>query len=313
MGYLPKRLVNSNLSTFGGEYIDSQGNLYEGPYHELFSGEAYSGTTPNSPNKKPLFPNSNLQPKSSQQISSIIGNQYNSLNPVNQDLYKFGADPESYYPTPTGQDYKRGTITRYFAKRRNAQPLEIREITQTAFNSISTQDGQYNYAIWEVISLFWKISGPIRDSKDQYGVLKSGIRDTNERLREQANQQIRGIKGYLSDLIQFAVKADLDLVNGKYTAGGEFTVQLDNSDYSGYYHIMADGTIMDGAEHGQSTGKILLAGNVLVQNQINTLVKNALEQVGSTPSQPTQQQPQESVDPSPQVSTFTSPTTSGGY
>jgi hypothetical protein len=90
-------------------------------------------------------------------------------------------------------------------------------------------------------------------------------------------------------------------------------VQLDNSDYSGYYHIMADGTIMDGAEHGQSTGKILLAGNVLVQNQINTLVKNALEQVGSTPSQPTQQQPQESVDPSPQVSTFTSPTTSGGY
>lgn len=313
MGYLPKRLVNSNLSTFGGEYIDSQGNLYEGPYHELFSGEVHSGTTPNSPNKKPLFPNSNLQPKSSQQISSIIGNQYNSLNPVNQDLYKFGADPESYYPTPTGEDYRRGTITRYFAKRRNAQPLEIREITQTAFNSISTQDGQYNYAIWEVISLFWKISGPIRDSKDQYGVLKSGIRDTNERLREQANQQIRGIKGYLSDLIQFAVKADLDLVNGKYTAGGEFTVQLDNSDYSGYYHIMADGTIMDGAEHGQSTGKILLAGNVLVQNQINTLVKNALEQVGSTPSQPTQQQPQESVDPSPQVSTFTSPTTSGGY
>jgi hypothetical protein len=39
MGYLPKRLVNSNLSTFGGEFIDSQGKLYEGPYHELFSGE----------------------------------------------------------------------------------------------------------------------------------------------------------------------------------------------------------------------------------------------------------------------------------
>ena len=276
MGYLPKRLVNSNLSTFGGEYIDSQGNLYEGPYHELFSGEVYSGTTPNSPNKKPLFPNSNLQPKSSQQISSIIGNQYNSLNPVNQDLYKFGADPESYYPTPTGEDYRRGTITRYFAKRRNAQPLEIREITQTAFNSISTQDGQYNYAIWEVISLFWKISGPLRDSKDQYGVLKAGIVNTNERLRDQANQQIRGIKGYLSDLIQFAVKPDLELVSNLYTAGNEYTVKLDNSNYSGYYHIMADGTIMDGATHDQTQNKTLLADNVVVQNQVNTLVKDAL-------------------------------------
>jgi hypothetical protein len=277
MGYLPKRLVNSNLSTFGGEFIDSStGKLYEGPYHELFNGQAYSGVSPNSPNRKKLIPNTLTQPQNSQQISSIIGNQYNSLNPINQDLYKFGADPESYYPTPTGQDYRRGTITRYFAKRRNAQPLEIREISEVVFNSITSQDGRYNYAIWEVISLFWKISGPLRDSKDQYGVLKAGIVNTNERLREQANQQIRGIKGYLSDLIQFAVKPDLELVSNLYTAGNEYTVKLDNSNYSGYYHIMADGTIMDGATHSQTQDRILLADNVVVQNQVNTLVKDAL-------------------------------------
>lgn len=276
MGYLPKKLVNSNLTTFGGEFVDSQGNLYEGPYHELFSGKTYSGNTPNSPNKKLIVPNPNLQPQKTQQIPSVIGNEYNSLNPVNQDLYKFGADPESYFPTPTGQDYRRGTITRYFAKRRNAKPLEIKEISETAFNSITSQDGRYNYAIWEVISLFWKISGPIRDSKDQYGVLRAGITDTNERLREQANQQMRGVKGYLSDLIQFAVKADLELVSNLYTAGNEYTIQLDNSDYSGYYHIMADGTIMDGATHDQTQDRILLAGNVVVQNQVSTLIKNAL-------------------------------------
>jgi len=276
MGYLPKRLVNSNLFTFGGEFVDSEGKLYEGPYHELFSGKTYTGATPNSPNKKLIIPNPNLQSQTSQQVPSVIGNEYNSLNPINPDLYKYGADPESYYPTPTGQDYRRGTITRYFAKRRNAQPLEIREISETAFNSITSQDGRYNYAIWEVISLFWKISGPIRDSKDQYGILKAGITDTNERLREQANQQMRGVKGYLSDLIQFAVKADLELVSNKYTAGGEFKVQLDNSNYSGYYHIMADGTIMDGATHSQTQDRILLADNVVVQNQVNTLVKDAL-------------------------------------
>ena len=281
MGYLPKRLVNSNLSTFGGEFIDSStGKLYEGPYHELFNGQAYSGTSPNSPNRKKLIPNTQPQ-QNSQQIPSVIGNEYNSLNPVNPDLYKYGADPESYFPTPTGQDYRRGTITRYFAKRRNAKPLEIKEISEAAFNSITSQDGRYNYAIWEVISLFWKISGPIRDSKDQYGVLRAGITDTNERLREQANQQMRGVKGYLSDLIQFAVKADLELVSNKYTAGGEFKVQLDNSNYSGYYHIMADGTIMDGATHSQTQDRILLADNVVVQSQVSTLINEALGKLGA--------------------------------
>lgn len=277
MGYLPKRLVNTNLYATPGEFLDTgTGQSYEGSYHELFSGEYYSGDNPNSPNKKRLIKNPNLQRQIDQQVPSVLSNEYQKTVRVNQELYKYGEDPEPYYPTPTGQDYKRGTITRYFAKRRNAQPLEIREISEAAFNSTTSRDGRYNYAIWEVISLFWKISGPLRDSKDQYGVLKSGITDTNERLREQANQQMRGVKGYLSDLIQFAVKSDLELVSNKYTAGGEFTVQLDNSNYSGYYHIMADGTIMDGATHSQTQDRILLAGNVVVQNQVNTLVKNAL-------------------------------------
>ena len=87
---------------------------------------------------------------------------------------------------------------------------------------------------------------------------------------------MRGVKGYLSNLIQFAVKADLELVSNLYTSGNEYTIQLDNSDYSGYYHIMADGTIMDGATHDQTQDRILLAGNVVVQNQVSTLIKNAL-------------------------------------
>ena len=44
---------------------------------------------------------------------------------------------------------------------------------------------------------------------------------------------------------------------------------------------MADGTIMDGSTHEQSTGKILLAGDVLIQNQISTLVNEALGQLGA--------------------------------
>ena len=124
--------------------------------------------------------------------------------------------------------------------------------------------------------MFWKIKRPIKDSRNEFGVIQTGIYNTNERIVNQAQQQMRGIKGYLNDLLEFAVKADLEIVSNRYTGGNEFTVKLDNSDYSGYYHIMADGTVMDGATHSQTTNKILLPGSGVVQSQVSTLVKDAL-------------------------------------
>ena len=89
------------------------------------------------------------------------------------------------------------------------------------------------------------------------------------------------IKQYLSNTIQFSVKPNLTLITNQYTSGNEFTVKQDNSDYIGSYHIMADGTIMDGADMPQTTNKTLLAGNVLVQNRINTLIKEELGKLGA--------------------------------
>lgn len=312
MGFIPDRLVNSGLYTAASEYLDATtGKSYAGSYHELFTGEAYTGKDQYSPNKRLLIKNPSKNVEQTNVLNSREAVEYAKLNTSNQELYKFGVDPEPYTPNPTGEDYKRGKITRYFAKKRNQTPTYIIEITQSTFNDLSGKGGRYNYALWEPIQLFWKITGPINNSRDEFGVIQAGIYNTNKRIVNQAQQQMRGIKGYLFDLLEFALKADLELVFNKYTGGNEFTVKLDNSDYIGYYHIMADGTIMDGAEHGQSTGKILLAGDSLVQSQINTLIKEALEQVGSSSTQPTQQ-PQETVDPPPQVSTFTSPPTTGG-
>ena len=45
---------------------------------------------------------------------------------------------------------------------------------------------------------------------------------------------------------------------------------------------MADGTIMDGATHEQSQGKVLLADNVVAQGQVNTLINEALGNLGTT-------------------------------
>ena len=282
MGFLPDRLVNSGLYTAAAEYLDAvTGKPYAGSYHELFTGAAYTGKDQYSPNKRLLIKNPSKNREQTNVLPSREANEYARLNPVNQELYKFGTDPEPFTPNPTGDDYKRGKITRYFAKKRNQTPVYIIETTQSVFNDLTNKSGRYNYALWEPIQLFWKITGPIRDSRDEFGVIQAGIYNTNERIVNQAQQQMRGIKGYLSDLIQFAPKEDLELVTNVYASKGQLIVKLDNSEYEGYYHVMADGTIMDGSTHEQSTGKILLAGDVLIQNQISTLVNEALGQLGA--------------------------------
>ena len=281
MSYIPKSLVNTNLYTAGGEFVDSEGKEYNGDYHEQYDGQVFSGSTPYSPNRKPL----NLRPSLTEptKVPNIVTNIiYSNLNQNNSELYKYGLDPEPYFPQPTGEDYKRGTIQRYFAKRANQTPVQIIEINSETYNDLIKQGGTYNYALWRVTEMFWKITGPLYDSKNEYGILKAGIVDTNQRLREAANKNMRGLNQYLSDLIQYSVKPDLTLITNQYTAGNEFTVRQDNSDYIGYYHIMADGTIMDGAGMAQSQNVILLAGNVLVQNRINTLVRDALANLGTS-------------------------------
>jgi len=105
--------------------------------------------------------------------------------------------------------------------------------------------------------------------------------DTNERLVNFTNREFKGIKQYLSNLIQFAVRPNLELISNQYTSGNEFTVKEDNSNYIGNYHIMADGTIMDRETHEKSTDKILLPANVVVQGQVNTLIKNELANLGT--------------------------------
>jgi len=280
MAYIPKSLTNNNLFTKGEEFVDSRGKPYNGPYHQLFNGQIYSGATPLEPTKKQLFKR-NIK-ESSQVSNTFTNSEYSRLNPKNQELFRFGKNPTAFIPQPKGKDYKRGQIERYFAKKRNETPSRILEINQSTYSDIFTQSGEYNYALWQVVKIFWKITGPLRDTRNINGTITAGIVDTNERLVNFTNKEFKGIKQYLSNLIQFAVRPNLELISNQYTSGNEFTVKEDNSNYIGNYHIMADGTIMDKETHLKGTGKILLPANVVVQGQVNTLVKNALGELGAT-------------------------------
>jgi len=281
MGYVPKGLVNEGLYTNGGEFTTNDGKPYKGYYHQMFDGAVSSGKTPNSPNSQPLITNYSTNQPNNYIVPTQENINYASLQPTNQELYSSSGDPLPYFPIITGTDYQRGQIIRYFAKKRNENPPQIREITKDAFSDLNSSSGQYNYALWTVTSVFWKISGPLRDSLNKNGVKTSGIIDTNKRLVENANKDFKGIRQYLSNLIQFAVKSELILIESLYTGGNELTIKKDNSDYIGYYHIMGDKKIMDGATHEQSTGKVLLAADASVSNQLGGLIQTALGEIGA--------------------------------
>jgi len=283
MGYIPKKMTNNNLYTAGNQFVDpATGNTYTGSYHELFDGAIFSGKSPNDPNSRKLLVDSKNISQTTKVITSNENLRYQKLNPTNQELYKYGKDPIAFIPQPTGDDYKRGSIQRYFARKRNETPTRILEIDSNAYNDLFIQGGEYNYAMWDVIKVFWKISGPLTDTRDRSGIVIAGIADTNKRLVDHTDKEFKGIKQYLSNLIQFAVRENLDLVTNLYSGGGDFIYKVDNNGFTGYYHLMANGTIMDGATHGESQGKILLADNVVAQGQVNTLINEALGNLGAT-------------------------------
>ena len=60
MSYIPNRLVNANLITGNNELVE-ENNLvpYEGAYHQLYNGSAYTGPNQYSPNRRRLIPNPN--------------------------------------------------------------------------------------------------------------------------------------------------------------------------------------------------------------------------------------------------------------
>ena len=200
MSYIPKKLVNPGLYASGDDFIDKNtGKVYRGAYHSNFNGSLFSGADPYDANKKPLAANPNkITAQCKVQLVSIQNKEYNNLNNKNSNLLKYGEDPKSFTPKPLVKDYQRGSINRYFAKRATEKPPRIIEISEKAYKSILNKDGKYNYAIWRIGKVLWRISG---DNEQE-------VTNTNKQQVENANKEFRGIKSFLRNLIQFYKKRE---------------------------------------------------------------------------------------------------------
>jgi hypothetical protein len=200
MPYFPKSRIIENLKANPGEFNLPDGSPYSGPYYTTFDGKIYTGSNPYSPGSVPLTRNL-LNKNEDNIILDINNNDYNSLK--SSQLARL-IDPTPFTPKPTEEDYKKGKITRYFARQRNGTQFKLMEINQETYDNLSNNRGGLNTSLWKVTSIFWQISGPLRDERVNNIRTRAGIIDTNQRILDNAEKNFIGIKQYLTDLTQFA-------------------------------------------------------------------------------------------------------------
>lgn len=196
MPYYPKFRILENQQANPGEFLLPDGKEYTGSYYTTFDGKSFTGSNPYSLNSIPLTKINIPDSPFNQPLSET----YNNLKPLNLSLI----DPTPFTPKPTEEDYKRGKITRYFARQRNGTRFKIMEIDQPTYNNLSNNRGGLNASLWKVISIFWQISGPLHDQKVKGIRTRAGIIDTNQRVLNNAEKNFIGLKQYLTDLTQFA-------------------------------------------------------------------------------------------------------------
>lgn len=200
MPYFPKSRIIENQKANPGEFTLPNGSPYSGPYYVTFDGKIFSGANPYTPGSIPL--SRSILNKNEDPTSTDLNNiDYNSLK---SNKLATLIDPIPFTPKPTDEDYKKGKITRYFARQRNGTQFKIMEIDQPTYDNLLNNRGGLNTSLWKVISIFWQISGPLRDERVNNIRTRAGIIDTNQRVLNNAEKNFIGLKQYLTDLKQFA-------------------------------------------------------------------------------------------------------------
>jgi len=199
--YYPSFAIIPNLTTSGGDFI-LNGQPYSGKYYETYDGRAFSGSTPEQgPNQElqripyynsaPGLDSLNLSSRRKRQLAQIAGVQEST--PTNP---RIPGQPNSYYPQPTEQDYRKGYLIRYFTKKENEKGF-VTEISQDEYNSIVNGTADYDISIYQTTTILWKLTGPLNSKREsQYNIIP-GIVETNKRLTESANRTFLGIVDFI--------------------------------------------------------------------------------------------------------------------
>lgn len=104
-------------------------------------------------------------------------------------LNSFQTRFNTFVPSPTKDDYKRGYITRFFVQKANDVNNFIYEVNSTEFDNLQTNN------LFSAVSLDWRITGD-----------DVQIQESNKESLRLASRNIPKISLYLPNLLQFKKK-----------------------------------------------------------------------------------------------------------
>ena len=106
--------------------------------------------------------------------------------------------PNAYIPKPTGEDYTKGVMKRYFCKYRSRKTNSIVEISINDYKSLNSQ-------YYQLIEIPWRISGTKDDEYNNQGqIVSKGIANSNRDVVKLMDKEFIGLMGYLKDYTELA-------------------------------------------------------------------------------------------------------------
>jgi hypothetical protein len=105
--------------------------------------------------------------------------------------------PTPYYPYPLEEDYNKGYIIRYFAKKKNDSGYIV-EISENEYNSIQKGTAPYNVSMYMTGKIFWKLTGPLNSIRISQYDTRAGIVETNKRLVEDLDKRMLGMVEFIN-------------------------------------------------------------------------------------------------------------------
>ena len=195
--YYPSFATKNNQITKGNDFLLNN-EPYSGAFYYDYEGKAYTGVDPVHGDNLPLDPIKKYNKNAFLANNRILTTFSNALSNVTPSI-EFNLnnlEPVTYYPQPIDSDYQKGYITRYFAKKINQSGYVV-EISPAEYAAFTNGEVRYDVSFYQVVSILWKITGPLNSQRISQYDIRAGIIDTNKRLTDAAEPNFVGIVAFI--------------------------------------------------------------------------------------------------------------------
>jgi hypothetical protein len=185
--YYPISEITTDLYTPGKQWMTENNVEYIGAYHKYLTGEVYTKAQWQPERSAILIP----------YIDQTISNKNLPYFKLKPEIQLARISPTSHTVVVTVTDYTRGTLQRFFIKKRNDNA--IIEINKQQYDAWRTD--QIDKKLYVAIEIAWYISGPANDLIT--GILVPGVATRNKKQIQLAANTIPEIATYLTNPLQF--------------------------------------------------------------------------------------------------------------